>query len=88
MDMRTGSGNMPAIWPAKRINNGAGHGVDRTESARLRTVQRRPQGGICDRHPDGVAVTRTETDPFSRRTVFVADDALFTGKEHHVEVVL
>jgi cellobiose phosphorylase len=46
------------------------------------------QAGVKSMTVDGVAVNRTETDPFSRRTVFVAGDALFTKKEHRVEVVM
>lgn len=57
----------------------------------VRIAIRNPHGrqaGVQRMTVNGAAVTRTEIDPFSGRALFVADDALFTGDDMTIEVVL
>lgn len=61
--------------------------LDRTVHVNIRNPDGR-QAGVKSMTVNGVAGTRTETDPFSRRTVFVADDAMFTGETNRIEVVM
>jgi cellobiose phosphorylase len=54
---------------------------------RIRNPDRR-ETGVRTMSVNGVAVKRVEVDPFSRRRVFVADDALFSRRKNQVEVLL
>jgi cellobiose phosphorylase len=61
--------------------------LGKTVRVDIRNPDRR-QAGVRSMSVNGTAVTRTSTDPFSRRTVFVADDAMFVNAESTVEVTL
>lgn len=61
--------------------------LGKTVRIRIANPDRR-QAGVKSMAVNGKAVTRTETDPFSRRKVFVAADAMFAQDENAVDVVL
>lgn len=61
--------------------------LGRTVVVKIRNPDRR-EAGVRAMSVNGAAVKRVEVDPFSRRRVFVADDALFNKQDNLVEVVL